>query len=68
MGAYNSCRYRCACYTNFNARMIERNCDSHFRTARRCWAAMKLEIGHPDRKEAPACAPRALPGAPRKAH
>lgn len=31
MGAYNSCRYRCAyCYANFNAGMIERNCRNHF--------------------------------------
>jgi hypothetical protein len=31
MGAYNSCRFRCAyCYANFNAGMIESNCRRHY--------------------------------------
>lgn len=30
MGAYNSCRFRCAyCYANFNAGLIENNCTQH---------------------------------------
>lgn len=31
MGAYNSCRFRCAyCYANFNAGLIENNCRRHY--------------------------------------